>query len=268
MLHALGCTEPDQDNHDAALIMKLAARIALFVSLLMLAAAAAAAVILPGPQHMVCPACYKLSRLAPDDPGIYVEAGTTNSERRRIATAVKLARREVAEFFGEMRSNPRIVVCRTYACAGRFGASGAKGIAYGWHAVLLAPSRVFEVIATHELVHIELHWRMGLIGWALGRVPAWFDEGLAVVVSNDPRLRQAVGRRAVEGVMQIESYLGAWAKYTEQVGWREAYGAAATRVRQIERRIGRDGLKSLVRRLVNEGNLAELMMRAEAGERI
>jgi hypothetical protein len=38
----------------------------------------------------------------------------------------------------------------------------------------------------HELSHIELHARLGVITSYL-YLPSWFDEGVAVVVSKDPR---------------------------------------------------------------------------------
>lgn len=39
----------------------------------------------------------------------------------------------------------------------------------------------------HELSHIELNARLGYIRAAFGGVPVWFDEGVAVIVSDDPR---------------------------------------------------------------------------------
>lgn len=40
------------------------------------------------------------------------------------------------------------------------------------------------MIASHELVHAEQHQRLGS---RYDRVPRWFNEGLAVVIADDPR---------------------------------------------------------------------------------
>jgi hypothetical protein len=236
--------------------MRFVGRVSIVVSILMLISALAAAVAFSGPQHMACPSCYDLEKIASN---VYVEHTFTNKQRARMLRDLKLARKRVAAFFGPLQSNPRIVVCRSRACAGIFGSQGAKGVAYGWFAILLSPSRIFAVIAAHELVHIELHWRMGLSGWARGTVPVWFDEGLASIVSGDPRYRQDANANAVREVMQIRSFFGEWQDHTRRVGWRTAYRAAATRVRQLERRIGREKLKSFVARLLKDGDLAGLL---------
>ncbi|TDC30301.1 hypothetical protein E1211_24450 [Micromonospora sp. 15K316] len=51
-------------------------------------------------------------------------------------------------------------------------------------AVMLSPRGIVAVIAAHELSHVELHERLGS---HTGQIPQWFDEGLAVLVSNAPR---------------------------------------------------------------------------------
>jgi hypothetical protein len=52
------------------------------------------------------------------------------------------------------------------------------------------------VIASHELSHLEFHNRLGFIRTVLRDVPQWFDEGVAVVVSDDPRyLGKSTGDR-------------------------------------------------------------------------
>jgi hypothetical protein len=50
--------------------------------------------------------------------------------------------------------------------------------------LMLSPAGANETIATHELSHGEFHRRLGS---ARSKVPQWFDEGLAVLVSEDGR---------------------------------------------------------------------------------
>lgn len=244
--------------------MRLLRRVFLTVTALLLIGGLAAAAALPGPQRMLCPTCYGLEQIA---PSIYVDTEYTRQQRTEILKAIADARRRVRDFFGELKADPQIVVCRTRVCRHIFGSRGAKGVAYGWHAVLLTHSRIFGVIAAHELIHIELHWRMGIVGWARGTVAAWFDEGLATVVSNDPRFKRDASRKDVRDIMGITSYLGQWNAHARKVGWRTAYSASATRVRQLERKIGRDSLKRFVDRLVREGDLPGLLELAEQGHK-
>ncbi|TQM14940.1 hypothetical protein [Pseudonocardia kunmingensis] len=88
----------------------------------------------------------------------------------------------VAEFFGGLRSDPAFLACLTDACYTRIGGGGERGIAVLNRTVMLSPRGIDPVIAAHELTHVELHARLGTAS-----VPQWFDEGLAVLVSDDPR---------------------------------------------------------------------------------
>lgn len=220
-----------------------------------------AAAVLPGPQHIACPTCHGLQKIA---PGIYIEAAANQKSRQQLLTAVRQAKYRVTAFFGSIESAPRVVACLSRTCAQQFGAEGAKGVAYGWHAILLTRSRILPVIATHEFVHTELHWRMGFLGWLRGTVPAWFDEGLATVISADPRFTRDQDVASVREIMKVHSYLGQWSAHARRVGWRTAYGAASTRVRQLERLIGRDGLRRFVLDLARGGNLPALLSNARA----
>lgn len=53
--------------------------------------------------------------------------------------------------------------------------------------VRLSPRGFDPVILVHEASHVALHGRLGTIRLLSGAVPAWFDEGLAVIVSGDAR---------------------------------------------------------------------------------
>lgn len=53
--------------------------------------------------------------------------------------------------------------------------------------VRLAPRGLTPTILTHELTHAEIHARLGIGGQVARRLPRWMDEGIAVIVSDDPR---------------------------------------------------------------------------------
>lgn len=86
-----------------------------------------------------------------------------------------------------MTVDPVVLVCRTESCFRRLaeGLDLAKAVSYMDRALILSPRGVNVVIMSHELTHIEFHHRIGIAGEA--HIPAWFDEGLATLVSDDPR---------------------------------------------------------------------------------
>jgi hypothetical protein len=78
------------------------------------------------------------------------------------------------------------VACWTAQCQHRLKAR-APAVSYGSYGIRLSPEGIDAVLLSHEFSHIELHRRMGLRQFLFGDMPAWFDEGLAVVVANDSR---------------------------------------------------------------------------------
>jgi hypothetical protein len=152
--------------------------IAAAVVVLLAAAAGIVALAYPSAAATTCPGCFGLVRV---QDGLWSERGLTPAQREQLKTLVAEARRRVAEFYGGRETDPRLVACFTDDCYDRIGGGGEKGIAILNRAVMLSPRGLDAVIASHEMSHVELHHRLD------GGVPQWFDEGLAVVVSADPR---------------------------------------------------------------------------------
>lgn len=130
----------------------------------------------PAVAAMSCPQCYGLTGLG---DGVYADR-----EDASHLAMVAAAKRRIADFYGERTSDARVLICTTAECYRRIGGGGEKGRAFGRWALMLSPAGADETIATHELAHIEMHKRLG---WSYDRVPRWFDEGLAVVISDDAR---------------------------------------------------------------------------------
>jgi hypothetical protein len=128
-----------------------------------------------------CPGCYGLREAG---PGVYVDGAATPEQRRGMVDMVAAARQRVRDFLGETRSNPRILVCLSTDCYDHIGGGGEKGQALRDRALALSPAGADVVIASHELAHAELFRRLGS---RFDEVPRWFHEGIAVVISDDPR---------------------------------------------------------------------------------
>jgi len=131
-----------------------------------------------------CPRCFGFERL---DGRVFVEATMPAGQRQEVRDIVAQARNAVQAFYGTLLRQPRVFVCATDACYRRLGGGRSRGMAVFDRALVLAPDGATPVIATHELAHIELHARAGAWRVWRGAIPRWFDEGLAVNVSDDPR---------------------------------------------------------------------------------
>ncbi|WP_249998046.1 hypothetical protein [Actinoplanes sp. M2I2] len=152
--------------------------IAAGVVALLVVAAGGLAVAYPSVAATTCPGCYGLTRVA---DGLWSERDLSTARKDQLTALAADARRRVGDFYGGRRSDPRLVACYTDECYDRIGGGGEKGIAVLNRAVMLSPRGLDVVIAAHEMSHVELHERLD------AEVPQWFDEGLAVVVSDDPR---------------------------------------------------------------------------------
>ena len=154
-------------------------RAVLLVAGVLLVLGGALALAYPAVAATTCPRCYGLTHVTGN---LHVERGRPAADRDRMTAVLAEADRRVTVFYGGRASHPRVLACFTAACYDRIGGGGERGMAVGNRAVMLSPRGLDPVIVAHELSHVELHRRLG------GRaVPQWFDEGLAVVVADDPR---------------------------------------------------------------------------------
>jgi hypothetical protein len=170
---------------------------------LLLALVVGVAVAFPAVAATACPGCYGLDRVR---KGLHVEPGVAAAQRQEVSDAVDEGTRRVAAFFGGLRATPAFVACLTDECYSGIGGGGERGIAVLNRAVMLSPRGIDPVIAAHELTHVELHTRLGK-----RTVPQWFDEGLAVLVSKDPRYVRPDGDRClVEPAGPLPETLDDW----------------------------------------------------------
>lgn len=139
------------------------------------------------PLALACPGCAGFDR---HPAGLLIESGASAGDLNGIRSDMIVARRRIMQSYGGLESSPVLIVCRSEACYRRMvGArlGGSRGIAFSAEVLVLSPRRMGATIAAHELSHIELHHRIGMAKYLSGAVPAWFDEGLAVLVADDRR---------------------------------------------------------------------------------
>ena len=131
-----------------------------------------------------CPQCFGLEKAA---DGVYLQSGMAEAQRSRALAAIDAARRSAERFYGGLQHAPRILVCADDDCYHRLG--GAAGTAEGSLGSLsleVAPQGISPVYIAAGLSRAELQGRVGFWKFSMGAVPMWFDEGVAVVVADDP----------------------------------------------------------------------------------
>lgn len=124
--------------------------------------------------------------------GLYVDPAMTAEQTAAVRGLRQSAEDRLREAFQDVITAPSIIACATEECFRSFGGNAQRALSFGDRAILLSPRGLTLPILTHERSHNELYAR--LWGWrgAFLTVPRWFDEGLAVVVSNEPTHSEAV----------------------------------------------------------------------------
>lgn len=135
----------------------------------------------------LCPPCYGMEVAA---PRVIVDRAMPAPMRADLLRDAGTARTDVQGFYGAFDRIPFLVACSTEDCDRRMGGRGAKAVTLSTPVATViraSPRGLNPVIFTHEFSHVELHHRIGV--WALltSAFPAWFDEGVAVLVSGDER---------------------------------------------------------------------------------
>lgn len=197
---------------------------------LVLLGVAGTAVAFPFGVAAACPACYRFERLPAN---IFIERAASPEQRAQVAAVLEQARRRVAAFYDSADTQPRVLVCVRDDCYRRIRSAGSRGNALLDVALQLSPRGIDPVIAAHELSHIELHHRIGRIHHLMGAIPAWFDEGVAVVVSDDRRYLtrpDAADRCLVRSDETLPSGMFEWRRAMGRDDNRQLYAKAACRV--------------------------------------
>jgi hypothetical protein len=183
--------------------------------------------------------------------GIYVDNQMSDNQRQEFLKTLGSSKERVSAFFGALEGLPKVFACSSEDCYVEHGGGTDKGRAFGDSMLLLSPRGLNAVITSHELTHIELHHRIGSFrSWRT--IPAWFDEGLAVLVSEDPRYSDEAwinitnnGLNAPE-LKDIGRMLG-------RGDWLLVYGTARREVGRWYQSVGSSGLALLIAK-VKDGN--------------
>ncbi|OYU32565.1 MAG: hypothetical protein CFE39_02935 [Comamonadaceae bacterium PBBC2] len=121
--------------------------------------------------------------LIPIAPHLYVEAGTDEATRDRLREDMDRAEAAILKAYGSVSARPTVHACITEKCYADFGGRGSVARVFGQR-ILLSPRGLNWHFLAHEWSHAEMSTRLTLFAWK--RMPSWFDEGLAVTISEAP----------------------------------------------------------------------------------
>ena len=114
---------------------------------------------------------------------IYVEPGTDAATQARLLEAMDKAETAIRLAYGDTKAHPVVHACITEKCLESFGGKGTFAKVYG-NRILLSPRGLNWHFIAHEWSHAEMSTRLTLFAWK--RMPQWFDDGVAVAISEAP----------------------------------------------------------------------------------
>jgi hypothetical protein len=229
---------------------------------------------------LLMPEQFGLTRIG---PLLYVETGADEGTKTKLRAEMSKARNAVRAAYGDVKSHPIVHACVSEACYESFGGMGSRAKIYG-NRILLSRRGFNWHFLAHEWSHDEIRTRLTWSAWR--RLPQWFDEGLAVTVSEAPEHSDAhwqflvaadVARPSRSELFTYRSrsqWLDAVHRYGEtknaerrergESEIRPVYTAAGHAVRPWLAKVGTRGLLELIQRL-NEGETLETIYLAGDG---
>lgn len=188
-------------------------------------------------------------------PNIAVDSAMSWPRRQQLLDDIERAKTRIAQFFGgDMQSTPMIHACVTEPCFQAYSEAHPKieAKALGASTILLAEAGCNETVITHEMTHIELHHRLGK-SISLHRIPMWFDEGLSILASNDPRYTRHINvlPAAVKRELTTETQ---WMSAIED--YQKPYERSYHVVKQWHDQVGTAGLLQSIERIKQTGRFS------------
>jgi hypothetical protein len=201
-------------------------------------------------------------------PRVFVNKNMPLTQREEILRIVIEAKRKIIDFYGDSMSDPQILACSTEECFTSLGGVKARALDLSKSKIILSSRGLTSPILTHEWSHAEMRVRMnarmdGVFG--ISSMPTWFDEGLAVVVSEEPTHSEKVWEQIIATKMttpRIEDLvsLKGWQKAAKEFGDVDCssgipgkmcvvYATAGHEVRQWYQRVGKSGLMKLIEKV-------------------
>jgi len=170
-------------------------------------------------------------------PNLYVDPNMPESQRQTLLSSLADAKERVATLFGEYTADPVIIAGHTMEVMRAYGGNsynqaGRTYLTPVASFIVLGPDGVRSLdVLSHELAHVEFSARIGHRN--RGKIPNWFDEGLAVQFDDryseaEWQTRTDNGRIAPDlgqmGIIKHDDWLGYATAKHEVKRWLDVVG--------------------------------------------
>lgn len=197
--------------------------------------------------------CYGLGwHEGPLGRGILTECAEDSGRLAQQRNLLATSQQAVEASLGPLRSTPRVVFAERPETLRRFTGStrvvSVTMLVPGTAVVVLGPAGQQVIYLTHERVHAELHARLGYRR-VMGAVPAWFQEGLAMAISQDDRYPESAWRLRQQALGWTLADLADYGRFNRRAAQDGlvAYGMAQAAVVRWLGQAGPSGLQQLLR---------------------
>lgn len=205
--------------------------------------------------QLPAPARFDMAQIA---PRVYVDPRMPKNQQLALSEAIATARQRIHLYFGNVVSDPEIFACASEKCLQWIDGEAARTGRYDPSKLFLPQGGLTAPMIAHEWSHAEFSTRVG-DNFTANEIPRWFDEGLAVLVSNEPTHSEEIWQalkeegRASPALNELESrekWLAAEKKYgataTNKEQYKIVYATAGHEVRSWYRKAGKAGLTQLI----------------------
>lgn len=217
---------------------------------------------------LLAPESFGFIRIAPN---IYVETGTDEAIQVKLREAMDKAEKVILVRYGSVKSRPVVHACVSEHCLETFGGKDTFAKVYG-NRILLSPRGLNWHFIAQEWSHADMLSRLTFTAWR--RMPQWFDEGVAVSLSEAPEhseqhwtflVESDIAHPTQEELYQLKSlnqWLNAVRRYSDNKNAERrasgkpeihsVYAAAGHELRPWLAKAGSSGLLRLIERM-NDG---------------
>ena len=160
---------------------RLVKKVTITFFLMIVAVSAAHAIIFPQESRNMAIGLYQFER----DGNLYYRKSIDETTKVKLKVLLSEAQARNENFWGSLKADAKVIYCHTEADYMKFGlpfmTPGVARTKLGSYVVLSSSGLNVDVLA-HELSHTEFNERIGFFNQF--KIPAWFNEGLAMQVDN------------------------------------------------------------------------------------
>lgn len=163
---------------------------------------------------------------------IFVSPEISTDKYHELLMIIKSGKNRIKNTFGSMRSHPIIVITKNNDETSFFGSNltGKTHLTPMGECVVLGPRGKNVNVAAHELVHAEVHNRVGWLQYLLN-IPIWFSEGVALLVDyREPFILENISISEIK----VEAVKGKGVDFFTDGNTHENYLASRVAIEYIE----------------------------------